>query len=98
MFTRKDYLDNKCTYEQYYDQFVTPMMPQTVLETFGVEALQNAGPHLNGIPLQHWDALGARYYAMLIPLFEAAEDFPTKAGLVCTLKNAARQALARLEE
>ena len=33
MFTRQDYLNHKCTHEQYYSQFVTPGMLKVLSDT-----------------------------------------------------------------
>lgn len=39
MFTRKQYLSNECTHEQYYSQFVQPWMTDFILQHFTVEEL-----------------------------------------------------------
>lgn len=39
LFTRKQYLDNECTHDQYYGQFVTESTINTVLSYFSKEKL-----------------------------------------------------------
>ena len=40
MFTRKQYLSNECTHEQYYSQFVQSWMADFILHNFTVDALK----------------------------------------------------------
>ena len=50
-------------------------------------------PHFNDIPLATWDRIGFMYRG-LGPEFEKLGDFMSSAGLVCVLKEAARQVKA----
>lgn len=90
LFTRKQYLDNECTHDQYYGQFVTEHTINTVLSYFSKEKLVQAyaeNEHLNSIKLAVWDSipLYAATYKM-----KACGDYLTKSGHVSILKRAAR--------
>lgn len=93
MNTRKDYLDKKCTHSEYYSQFVTAGIKNAVRTRFGVERLvKSTDKHLNDIPLKQWDGLGyaCRGFETGSKMKEAG-DYLTAAGIVCILKEAARQ-------
>ncbi len=88
-FTRADYLANKCTYRQYYAQFVTEDMKLRLLAHIGGDnLLRSTDEHLNDIPLRTWDLFIAGPLA--IPM-KAVGDYMTQAGNVCIAKEAARQ-------
>lgn len=94
MKTRKQYLDGDATHREYYAQFVTEGIRQSVAQRIGHEKLKTASgdPHLNSIPLEEWD--GISHFAHTSGVFEkmkAAGDALTLAGSVCILKEAARQ-------
>jgi hypothetical protein len=91
MYTRKDYLDGKCTHRQYYAQFVNTEVKRLVRRRWTVERLQKyfAEPERHKIPLYKWDALGLPLSA--VHALEQAGDYYTLAGQVCILKEAARQ-------
>lgn len=92
--TRKDRLENRCTHREYYAQFVTEDIRRMVVDRFGMDRLQRStDPHLNDIPLQHWDALGVPFPRHIAEWMRAEGDFPTMAGWVCIAKEAARQAI-----
>lgn len=80
-FTRKEYLDGKCTHREYYAQFVTNGIRETVLERFGKSLFSSTDPHLNDIALRHWDNLSRI----------AMRGGFSLSDCVCTLKEAARQ-------
>jgi hypothetical protein len=69
-FSRADYLDRKCTHQEYYRQFVTPYVLEMVRAKFGEARLrENTDPYFNDIPISRWDAmhnhLGAGAYGLL---------------------------------
>lgn len=101
MYTRKDYLDHKCTHREYYAQFVTEYTINTVVSTFGIKRLQAAlakDEYLNTIALERWDMVGYAINSyMLDKKLREAGDYPTLAGLVCIVKEAARQAIEQEE-
>lgn len=91
MYTRKDCLDQKCSHREYYAQFVTDEERARVARHFGkAKLLASTDPHLNDIPLRHWDALSPGPKAVSEKLL-AAGDYSTLAGWVCIYKEAARQ-------
>jgi len=90
LFTRKQYLDNEVSHDQYYGQFVTDATINTVLRYFSKEQLTEVykeGPNLNSIKLSIWDnmPLNAATYKM-----KEAGDWLTQAGKVCILKCVSR--------
>ena len=95
-FTRQQYMDNECTHEQYYRQFVTAAMKREVANTFGVDRILRAMDqdakkgNLNAIPLAEWDRVGLRFRAVLHAPMREAGDGISLAGLVCVMKQAAR--------
>jgi len=99
MHTRKDYLNENCTHEQYYDQFVTNDVKNLVLNHFGCEKLKKSylkDKNLNNIPLQLWDNLA--FSLNFDNKFKEFGDFPSLAGKICILKNAARQIILENKE
>ena len=90
MKTRQDYLDGKCTHQEYYAQFVDQHTKNVVSGSIDMDKLKNAvingDLHLNSVPLREWD--------MLTQLINPNMDGGTSlAGKVCVLKEAARQLL-----
>ena len=96
MFTRKDYaIDGNCTHQQYYAQFVTEEIKMIVVLNFGLDILKETYQKdraFNTIPLHRWDLLGI---FLNVPTmhdkFKQHQDFISQAGVVCVLKEAARQ-------
>ena len=103
--TRKEYLDSplenkKDAHRQYYAQFVGPHIISMVKNRFGVTTLKACEDqrYFNDIPLQQWDSLSQALIPVPFGLNTAmreAGDYPTQAGLVCILKEAARQLVER---
>lgn len=95
MKTRKEYLDGAVSHREYYAQFVTEGVKQLVEKRIGIDRLKKStDEHLNDIPLKTWDNL----FSTGVPKYigdklREAGDFPTMAGAVCILKEAARQIL-----
>jgi hypothetical protein len=92
MYTRADYLEHKCTHEEYYSQFVTAGIMRLVTSTFGKERLQAAfdsDRHFNTIPLAQWDRIAPHVNVSLKPY----GDYLTLSGQVCILKQAALMAV-----
>lgn len=91
-FTIRQRLANECTHEEYYHQFVTEEIKKMVLRRFSKEELKEAFEtdiHLNSIPLIQWDML-----AIYLPIgrkMQECGDYPTKAGGVCIVKQAAKE-------
>lgn len=90
MFTRQQYMNKECTHREFYAQLVTPLFPAYIGRQIGHDRLMSStDPHLNDIPLRHWDAVA-------VPLGTGAKleelgTFLTSAHCVCIAKEAARQ-------
>ena len=89
MFTRKDYMSDKCTHEEYYGQLVTQGMKDHIVRAIPQALAKSTDPHFNDISLSTWDRLGMVY--SLRSEFKELGDIRSKAGIVCVLKEAARQ-------
>ena len=89
IFTRKDYMSNKCTHEEYYGQLVTQSIKDHVTRAMPQSIAKSKDPSFNDIPLDSWDRIGA--YSVPPGAFKKLGDFRTAAGVVCVLKEAARQ-------
>ena len=89
VFTRKDYMSNKCSHREYYSQLVTPEIRAGVWGALYGRIVASKDPSFNDIALSQWDHLGM----FLVPRepFKNFGDFYTKAGAVCVLKEAAQQ-------
>lgn len=90
MFTRKDYMTDKCTHAEYYGQLVTQGMKDHITRAIPQSLARSTDPHFNDISLATWDRIGSMYHG-LGPEFKKLGDFMSSAGLVCVLKEAARQ-------
>ena len=89
IYTRKDYMSHKCTHAEYYGQLVTQGMKEHVARAIPQALAKSTDPHFNDISLTTWDRLGMMYG--LRSEFKELGDFRSKAGIVCVLKEAARQ-------
>jgi len=104
-------MSNKCTFEQYYGQFVNEATKKIVVSTFTLKKLKEAykkDKHLNTIPLFKWDALGGfafRGSEMIArpttiepidyKLLKEAGEGVSSATLVCIYKESARQVIRK---
>jgi len=96
MYTRKDYINGLCTHEQYYSQFVNDGVLRVVAQEIGIERIKEAyktDKHLNNISLYVWDRVGL----CINPEKKFLElgDSKSLAGLVCIVKEAARQLIKK---
>lgn len=105
MFTRYDYISDKCSHEQYYSQFVTPEIKAAVRSYFGTDTLlASTDKYLNDIPLKRWDMfcgyesmsnrLVPNYcFASTIPLLKQANGSGgcSPSDFTCIAKQAARE-------
>lgn len=89
MFSRRDYLDSKCTFAEYYRQFYGDSWPDRIAEMIGPDRLiSSKDEHLNDIWLGMWDRLPFPATA-----FDVAKDLSIGLSLsdrVCINKQAAR--------
>lgn len=94
-FTRLQYLNGDCSHSDYYSQFVTPSLRESVKNWIGEKDIMNSqNEHFNDIPLARWD--GFQQVVASIPFGISAKmkelgDSLTLAGTVCIAKEAARQ-------
>jgi hypothetical protein len=87
-FTRQQLLDAECTHQQYYEQFLSPLSVQTVIENIGADRiLKSTHPYFSdsGIDLSEWELIGS----WLPANFRAVGDWRTISGDVCLAKAAA---------
>ncbi|CAB4146317.1 hypothetical protein UFOVP501_2 [uncultured Caudovirales phage] len=97
MFTRAQYMTGKITFEQYYSAVadsagITLSNSPELIERCRA-ALAAGDVHLNTIRLHEWDAM-ARCSPSLAFALKKHGDFYSLAGGVCTLKQAAKNAVA----
>jgi len=95
--TREDYMSRRVTHTQYY---------QALCKTAGVsyknakpkfldrvwKCMQEGDEHLNRIPLANWDSRTIGLLPSAYEAFRLHGDIPSQAGLVCLIKQAARDA------
>jgi len=99
MFTVEDFIARKCTYREYFGQYVDENVRGGVLAVMGEARLMSAWREettFNTIPLYKWDALGVAFN-FLKPMREL-HDMPTLENKVCILKEAAQQIVDKLLE
>lgn len=89
VYTRKDYMSNKCTHREYYRQLVTQDIKNHVARALPKSIAKSKDPSFNDIPLDTWDRIGS--YAVPCGEFKKLGDIRSMAGVVCVLKEAAQQ-------
>ena len=86
-------INRRAHHRAYYAQFVTPAHFDRLKRLVGmidkIKASQD--PHLNNIPLSAWDILSVPLPAESAQRMRDCGDYPTLAGAVCILKEAANQ-------
>lgn len=99
LFTRKEYMSTILVdrelaarlHRKYYAQFVNDRVIVRVVWTVGKENIMNStDAHFNDVPMGLWDEAGKTAKPFAIK-FADVGDFPSDAGLVCVVKEAARQ-------
>jgi hypothetical protein len=91
MITRKQYMNNEYSHEEYYGQFLTPGLIEAVGRRIGVERIKKStDPHFNDITLTAWDHLRelVQYYT-LRRLKEADPCGGSLSDAVCIAKRCA---------
>ena len=95
MYTRKEYINGKCTHSQYYSQFVNDNVKLMVKDRVGIKRLKHSkDENFNDIPLKIWDSVGLP--CGIGDLLKQAGDYYTLAGQVCILKEAARHMIRKV--
>ena len=79
MFTRRNYIDKKCTHSEYYAQFVIDVYKARVNNL-----------DLKSTPLVVWDNL-PNIYSTTNDKMKQCGDYLTLSGKVCIYKEARRQ-------
>ena len=114
MYSRKDYLNNVCTFEQYYGQFVNEAVKRKVLRHFSKDVLKSSfekDEHLNNLPMRVWDGVGGFAFRggdmimrptsiepVDIKLIREAGEGVSAYTMVCIYKEAARQIVRSYSE
>ena len=92
MYTRKDYLDKRCTHREYYAQFVDQWIREQVIHVVTLDYITRSRDEaFNDIPLHLWERVFPLPTIKMDQVMRKRGDYPTKAGLVCIAKEAARQ-------
>ena len=86
MISRADFMDEKVSFDEYYNQFVDQKVITLVVDMIGADTiLESKDEHFNDIPLADWDAVGACLPNIKWP----KDDWSSRSGLVCIGKQAA---------
>jgi hypothetical protein len=93
MFTKKDFMQNKCSAEQYYAQFVDDNVLNIVRDGL---ALHKPDGYL--MSKKAWEAIGERLEILIKPKLWGYNDPLTLALLVNVSKTAARQLQFNMKE
>lgn len=92
MNTRQDFIQKRCTYREYYSQFVNEEIRARVARRFSIEGLKQAfvvDPNFTSIPMREWDMLAIRIEPAI--KFVSVGEERTQAVMVCIVKEAALQ-------
>ena len=87
-FTRIQYLKKECTFEQYYDQFITDVFIARVRHSIGTKRLLDTKGDLSKIPLEEWDKIRVPFGTA--DKMKRLGDTLTLSGQVCIAKRAAK--------
>ena len=97
MHTRKDYMEGRCSYSDYYEGIARALgdagflrLPYSVPQI--IAALERGDMHLNSLPLSGWDGAAIPFTrkAAVHRIFQAHDDWVSLGGFVCALKEWAR--------
>ncbi len=91
MYIRRDYLYTRCTFDEYYSQFVTPEVLSYVDSKLGNDIILSKDETFKDIELSKWDKLVYNLKPLICDqlLIEAQEGWSLMTG-VCIVKQAAR--------
>ena len=89
-YTRKQYINNECSHDEYHDQFVTNAAILRVKRSVGeTRIVESKDEHFNDIPLNLWDSIGLSMET--VRALRDVGDSYSLGGSVCINKAAARQ-------
>lgn len=86
-------MNNECTHEEFYTQFVTPYYVNVVLDQIGMDDILNStNEHFNDIPLKKWDSISKCAMAAKIDYdkIKATGATYSLSTFTCILKQAAQ--------
>lgn len=84
-FSRKEYMENKCTHKEYYDQFITPAGIELVSKSVAFKKLmKNNSEDLSSVTINFWDLIGTAHDA--VALLNSKGDTWSLASAVCINK------------
>lgn len=95
-YTRQQYMNKECTHQEYYSQFVNDRVLNVVSRFRKKKLIEGKDQHFNNIPLQYWDKVLVPVPFEIANNMKALGDYPTPAGVVCILKEAARQIVEKV--
>ena len=102
MFTRKDYLDGKCTHSEYYSQYVENTDAKGLVLSFWDEKTLSEAyekdEHFNSLSIKRWDELAERLTIGPWLTFSELGDMNTLSSRVCVLKEAARHIIKEYQQ
>lgn len=90
-FTRVDYTAHRCSFYQYFSQFLRDDIRKAVEEKFGKRIRKSSRNLFLDIPDEDWESLALELdvSGKLAFLFAEAKDHISTMGAVCVLKAAA---------
>ncbi len=93
MYTRRDYLYNRCTHREYYSQFVTEEIRNYVQRRIGLNDILNSTDEwFNDIPIKRWDSIAYNLRVLVgDQLLTETQAGWCLATATCISKEAARQ-------
>jgi len=92
MFTRRDYLYTRCSFEEYYSQFITSEVIEYVDAKIGhTNIINSKDENFNDIDIRNWDKIVYNLKPLVDDqlLIEAQEGWSLMTG-VCIAKMAAK--------
>ena len=91
-YTRSDYLDDKCTYHEYYSQFDCDAVRAAISPSLLKRVRNSTDKHLNDIELATWDWLAESLKPVVAGINRKLNGKATwcLADGVCVLKTTAR--------
>jgi len=92
MFTRQQYLNKECTYEQYYLEIADEAGYNPPAQLVKL-CKSSKNEHYNDVPLATFDAYAKTCSAKVDEAFRARGDYPTIAGMVSLMKLTIRRKL-----
>lgn len=99
MFTRSQYLNKECSHREYYAQFVTDYIKREIAFGMMDDILKSEDFYFNDVSLHRWDK---RAYIVNTRSthnkMKECNDTLSLNGIVCILKEAARQIKEDAEE